>query len=575
MGVDTTPADAGKGSAASTASYQPQRVGATAKHNSNAVALLWEWPEGRFAGMRVRGSQHVRAMQTDLAADTSTAAPGSGRLERMLARLLSRPAYALLLLALVQVVVWTLAPALTHTAPPLDVVESYLWGREWVIGTFKHPGMPGWVLEISRELTGAVGWPAYLASQLFIAATFLCVFMLGREMMDTRRALAGVLLLTGVFYFAWPSIEFNHNVAQMPFWAAIAWILWRVRSRPEAIWWVLLGFLAADVLYAKLSSGLLIVVAGVWLLYDPSLRRQLRTPRPWLGLLTFVVLIAPLLLWLLREHFRPLLYGMERSAHSGEGALQFLGAQLLAAAGLVALAFATGLLPTSSASTAAPRGASADPEAVRFLAFMTLAPVLITVLAALLAGSGLKSMWGAPMLGLSGLLLIALQSHRLTSEMLLGLARGALLLLIVLPIGYGLDTLYEARLTGRPKRQNWPQAAISRRLSADWQQATQAPLQIVAGERWVAGIAALEPGAMPSILTDGDLTLSPWITPERLSRSGALLVWEAASDHDPVPTDLAALAPKAQARFERFDWPAFSNAAPLLIGYAILPPAGR
>jgi hypothetical protein len=38
-----------------------------------------------------------------------------------------------------QIVAWTLAPSLTHLVPPLDVVEGYMWGREWVIATYKHP----------------------------------------------------------------------------------------------------------------------------------------------------------------------------------------------------------------------------------------------------------------------------------------------------------------------------------------------------------------------------------------------------------------------------------------------------
>jgi len=44
--------------------------------------------------------------------------------------------------AALQVVVWTITPAIINSAPPLDVVESYMWGREWVLATYKHPAMP-------------------------------------------------------------------------------------------------------------------------------------------------------------------------------------------------------------------------------------------------------------------------------------------------------------------------------------------------------------------------------------------------------------------------------------------------
>src|SRR5262245_14719132 len=155
-----------------------------------------------------------------------------------------RPERGLLALIAAQIAFWTLAPALSHSAPPLDVVEMYVWGREHVVATFKHPNLPGLVLEGLRLLTGQVGWPAYLASQLFIAITLWAVFVLGRELMDAQRALAGALLLTGVYFFSWTTPEFNHNVAQMPLWALVMLFLWRATTHGRVLDWILLGALA-------------------------------------------------------------------------------------------------------------------------------------------------------------------------------------------------------------------------------------------------------------------------------------------------------------------------------------------
>ena len=46
---------------------------------------------------------------------------------------LADPTTLVALFVALQIVAWTLAPALTHTSPPLDVVEGYMWGREWVL----------------------------------------------------------------------------------------------------------------------------------------------------------------------------------------------------------------------------------------------------------------------------------------------------------------------------------------------------------------------------------------------------------------------------------------------------------
>ena len=74
----------------------------------------------------------------------------------------SSPTRLVAVLCAVQIVLWTLIPALTSLALPIDVIEGYLWGREWVLATYKHPALPAWVLEISRIVTGQIGWPAYL-----------------------------------------------------------------------------------------------------------------------------------------------------------------------------------------------------------------------------------------------------------------------------------------------------------------------------------------------------------------------------------------------------------------------------
>src|SRR5262245_13169519 len=165
----------------------------------------------------------------------------------------ARPERGLLALMAAQIIFWTLAPALSHTAPPLDVVEMYAWGREWVVATFKHPNLPGLVLEPLRQLFGQAGWTAYLVSQVFIAITFWAVFMLGRELMDAPRALAGTLLLTGVYFFSWVTPEFNHNVAQMPLWALVMLFLWRAATHGKLLDWVLMGAFAGLNLWAKYS----------------------------------------------------------------------------------------------------------------------------------------------------------------------------------------------------------------------------------------------------------------------------------------------------------------------------------
>src|SRR5262249_52305567 len=93
-----------------------------------------------------------------------------------------------------------IAPAVSHNAPTFDLIENYMFGKEWVLATYKHPALTNWILESSRYLTGAVIWPAYLISQLFVGATFCFAFLLGRALIGPIRGAAGTLLLAGVTF---------------------------------------------------------------------------------------------------------------------------------------------------------------------------------------------------------------------------------------------------------------------------------------------------------------------------------------------------------------------------------------
>jgi 4-amino-4-deoxy-L-arabinose transferase-like glycosyltransferase len=491
---------------------------------------------------------------------------------------LEKPAAILAFICLLQGVMWTLAPGLTHWAPPLDVVESYLWGREWVWATFKHPSLPGWALETSYLLTGAAGWPAYLVSQLMIVACFALVYLLGRDLFGHDRrgsqlALAGVLLLTGVYYYSLSTPEFNHNVAQMPFYAAVILALWRAVTRGGLIWWALLGLASAFGIQAKYSFGVLLAVAGLWLIVEPRARRQFLKPGPWLALAIFLIGAAPQIRWLIDSHFLPLTYAAKRAgAGSSSNPLSFLLAQLADHAGLIVLAALAGLFGQFwTARKLEIEFAGLDPFASRFLLTFALGPVLLSALLALIARTGMKDMWAMPMFNLSGLLLVALTAGRFDERALRRLIAGAVVLLIAVPIGYAASVAFADSQTKKPLGVSWPQAAMSQRFSEIWQGETHRPLRIVAGDVWTAGLVALSAPDRPSIFTEADPTLSPWITPDRLAGEGALVVWQDKGERPPAR--LAEFIAQAPQHTEEFAWPDNKDRPPLRIGYAIVPPA--
>ncbi len=489
-------------------------------------------------------------------------------------QLLRAPLFAMALL-------WTLVPALVHTAQPLDVVESALWGREWVVGTYKHPAMPAWLLEMGRILDGgSIGWPAYAASQLCSLATLAMTYLLARDLAGGRVAVGAVLSLLGVEYFSWRSIEFNHTQAQLPFWIGAALCAWRAVDRGTLVWWFALGALAALGLYAKLSNAMLLIVIAGWILWSAKGRATLATSGPYLGALAFAVLCVPLILWLVSSGLQPLKYASARGRDQTllatllfpvNAALQIAPVALtLAVAGL----FARRAGPPLLRARPAPR----TPEARSFLWIMALAPPLLSIALALAGGSGLRVTWLAPALPLLAVLaLVMLQSRSrdddfLSDVDLCTLRRNGLVLAIAIPALYAVTVPYLSRVTSAPLlRVSWPQVSIAEALSTGWKRETNKPLRIVAGSAWAAGLVAIDHPNRPSILTDGNLAYSPWITPERLRREGALVVWTEGRTSS-ATADLMAMTNGLPIREIRIGLPRGKPGDVVVFKYAVVPP---
>lgn len=473
------------------------------------------------------------------------------------------PAKLVLLIVAIKAVAWTLAPALTHLAVPLDVAEGYGSGRAWVLATDKHPNLPGLILEMLRLATGATRWPAYAISQLFVAGTFLAVFVLGRDMLGAARAATGTLLLSGIAFYAWPTVEFNHNIAQILLWALVPLAAWRAVETGKLSWWLLLGALAGLSLYAKLSSLLLLAAIAGWILWDSNARRRLATPGPWLAAGLFAVCAAPLASWLVAHNGEPLAYMADRASQQPSLA-PFFGGLALNIGGLVALLGIIGLLrPLLKSAQADGR----PDRAVVFLSVTTLVPLLLAVAYALVARSGLKSAWSSSMFNYLGVLAVALAGSHATREHLNKAAVAALGLAVLVPLGYAGVVLAGPTRNGIPMRVNWPQEEIAKRFVDLWGRETGLPLRVVGGGPWAADIIAMDAPGAPVVLSRSIHGASD----ETIAQTGILLVWDARRE---VPPLVQAIAGDREIRSERFVQKRGRRADDIVVNYVVVPPSG-
>jgi hypothetical protein len=482
---------------------------------------------------------------------------------------LQSDAHSLAHLILAQLIIWTVIPWLFAVSLPLDVVSDGLgWGHEWQWGYFKHPPLPSWTAEAFFVALG--DWGPFLLSQIAISITYAFVFLIGREMMPPRQALIATLLLVGVYYFSIPTPEWNHNVAQMPVWA------WATYSYLLAIrtgrwrWWAMLGLACGVAVLTKYASAVLFLAMLAHLLSTRKTAGALATPGPYIALAVLLAVTAPHLVWLVQNHFPTFNYAAARAGH-GESLLHriiapfhFLLSQFATLLPALIIAVAIGLLRRVKLP-------ALEDENFRFLVFLGLGPALITALLSLLSGFGIRDMWGAPMWNLTGLLIVYAMQPRWAETSERQLYAWVIALFVIMPLAYVLSTAWVPEWRGKPSRTQWPDRAMAQEFSTDWTNATHRPLDIVAGDGWLGGLIAMRLAPRASIYIDGDPRHAPWITPEKLAREGALVVWQThANDSPPATLNLPGMRIMG---VKTFTWPREPRAKPLRIGWGILPPS--
>lgn len=484
-----------------------------------------------------------------------------------------RPALLLGLVAFFHAICWIIAPALVVSSPPLDVIENAVWGTEGVLITYKNPALTSLLLETVRQFTGSLKWPVFVLSQLCVAAGVWFIYLLGKPTLGEERSAAGAMALLATYYFTWHTPEFNHDILQIPFWAAIALCLWRATATGTTFWWVMLGLVSAASMFCKLSLVVLLSSCALWLLVDAQARSTLWTRGPWLALITFAIAVLPIAVPLLRDDSFAAIkdYAMTRGHKHSLPILKWIVIQA-ALTSSVAVAL---LLSRTREDATTPLAwlSTRRPDELyfrRYLLFMTCVPVLLTGLLAALHGTGTKLMWGVPMLNLVGLLFVSYFTTAMSAARLRKLSILVACLTATLATAFAFNVAYRPLISHRPSRMNWPQEDIAIRMRQIWADETHAPLKIVAGEldNWVSGLVALSGGPVVSVLTEGDFKLSPWITPEQFRKEGALVVWDRRSDA-PAQKLYAIIGQQAQ-RYEEFALP-FPGRS-IDIGYVIIPP---
>jgi 4-amino-4-deoxy-L-arabinose transferase-like glycosyltransferase len=247
--------------------------------------------------------------------------------------------------AIAHAVLWTLILVNLKAAQDvhMDVAEAFAWGQKFQLGYGKHPPLAGWVAGLWFRFFPVADWATYALAMAVTGSGLVICWLIALRVVDRRRAFFVVVMLALYPIFNFKGFKYNPDLLQLvtlPLLVLAFLHAFEKRTARAGLW---LGLAAALALMTKYWVLTMIGAIGLAALLHPDRLKFLRSPAPWVGVVTVVVAMLPHLWWLTEVDFVPLtyaadVYGLSDRTQNIQLVLGYIGHNIALLAPPVALA---------------------------------------------------------------------------------------------------------------------------------------------------------------------------------------------------------------------------------------------
>ncbi|WP_437204654.1 glycosyltransferase family 39 protein [Planctomicrobium sp. SH664] len=480
-------------------------------------------------------------------------------------------------LLLIQMIVWTLLPALTQPNVPAETLALLTAGRQFAWGYPVAPPLAVWLASGAAALTAPSIWPVYFVSQVCAAISIWSCWILARRFLHPWTALCAALALMGGFALTVSSAEFSTAQVAQCCWTLSILAFHTALTNNRRRYWVATGICLGLGILASYGTILLMIAMFAFTVWEPRARRCWDSSWPFLAAFAMAVVVLPHALWLANHQFVTIRLNIASASSVADHLVQplsFLGLQLLSMVPLILV-----LAPLVAYFSFEETSVTADDDrefARRYLLWMTCLPPAVIFCLALVAGpsSGIfatASVWSY--LGIVILMWSHLREDRIPWRRVIlrtGVAGGLLAaLLIVLNIMW-------PQLRGSGSSVHFPGNQLAQAVQGAWLRSGYGGnVPVVAGDAhlvrnvgWYA-----ESDVRPSLYPDLDPLQSAGINDQSLSEHGGVVVWKITDPQVTVPAEISGrLTGSTLLEPVSLQWQSQPTLPPVQIGMAIVHP---
>ncbi len=303
---------------------------------------------------------------------------------------------------LATLVLWFSLPVLLGVVLTIDNGEELQWASQLAWGYHKHPPMPSWIIHVFTRVFPPTIALTFALGALLIGTMFVFAWLLGRQLLGTRRAAVSLLFIACITFYTVRLSYFNHNTTLLLATAAAALCTWSAHRTQELHWWIALGASWGLGMLSKYQMVVTIACNLIFLWTRRPMNLRHLSGRTALAVIIAAAMFAPHWLWVTHHDMDTVHYAMKFVAVE-----QTLTGRLLRIVGFTAdqalrmapifiwmlmvraLSYRDRLaMPKNTADEQVPRDVAA------FLAIQAFGPFLIMVVLCIFAGLELGMPWG-------------------------------------------------------------------------------------------------------------------------------------------------------------------------------------
>ena len=387
----------------------------------------------------------------------------------------------LILFLILHLFLWTLIPSISNINLPLDTIEALAWGSNLEWGFSKHPPFSAFAVEIFYTIFGSNDWAYYLLSQIFVVVSLIYVWKFSNEIFDEKiYSLLSVLTLSGIYYYNFTTPEFNVNVSQLPFWALTVYFFWKSINSNNRINWILFGIFSALGFLSKYLFIYILLAIFFYFILNIKIYKKFIT-NYLLSITISLAILTPHFIWLFKNNFITIVYGLNRSALTNttwvnhlENPLVFILKQILILIPFFIMIFI--LLKKFNFKF------NLKNRKNLFLISINLIPIILILFTSIVSGAKIRTMWMTPFYLFFGTLFIEIFRKNIDLKKIRKFLIFFLFLFILSPAIYLGISIYD-----KNKRTDFPGKEIARLVQNKWNDNFVNDIKIVIGDEWFAG----------------------------------------------------------------------------------------